>query len=339
MVTERFKSYYVGNIPDGATVNEIWKKFEGYGKVVDVYLAHKKERSGGRFGFVRFDGVKDAKSLEQSFGKIFLGHNSLNINIARFHRKPVIPIDQRNSNNPINHQTSHYSPPPPQPPASAWGFRGLKTFASVVTGAQFCTNNNLNPVKICISPDLDKLLFDNFLLGEVTDYDTLKALPHMLCDEGVIFGKVFFYGGLCALIGFDDADSTTSFLENKGCWGKWFKWLKKRDSTLYWKHERMVDMKIIGLPNDKRRKVLKLNRTRSCPPVTDSVTNSISIDLNRDIPQAQTDLGDTTSNNESRASHEIRKTVEVGAELGFEIVADNQILHEVLAGAGVNFIA
>ncbi|KAI3792215.1 hypothetical protein L2E82_06088 [Cichorium intybus] len=193
-------SFYVSNLPEGATVNEIWKKFEGFGKLVDVYIARKKERSGARFGFVRFAGVQDAKAMEESF-------------------------------------------------ASAWNLRGSKTFANVVSGIQSSVNNNnLNPVKVNISQDLDKLLFDNFLLGEAIDYETLKSLPNMFNDEGVIFGELYFIGGLCTLIGFDDVESTTGLLENKECWEKWFKWLKKGDSNLYWKYERMVDMKIIGLP-------------------------------------------------------------------------------------------
>ncbi|KAI3790440.1 hypothetical protein L2E82_03481 [Cichorium intybus] len=481
-------SFYVGNIPDGVTVNEIWKKFEDFGKVVDVYIAHKRDGHGGRFGFVKFGGVKDVLVLEQTFGKIFLGHNSLNINLAKFHRKPINPTSQKNFNTTTNHQTSHHPPPPPHPSISAWGLRGSKSFASVVSGHQPGINTKSNPVKICISPDLDKLLFDNFLLGEVTDYETLKALPNMLNDEGVIFGKVFFYSGLCVLIGFDDVVSTTvlsvdedvwKFTDLSSCEGRILTELTTRineeitiefgngkhlkigvieleenlapfDAGDSWgennnyinenqnssdddcnneeydsecdmegmsdtwnnndyadreegeihveaqtdanefagkssadivdlvaeessamddvvSHENSTESpierevveesqlnsiidkdagnnnvlkKVFGSLNEVvDEKSLKNQSYQILPPTTDPDTNSVSIDLNRDIPHARTDHGDTNSNNESHASHEIRKTVEVGADLGFEIDADNQILHEVLSGAGVNFIA
>ncbi|KAI3507308.1 hypothetical protein L1887_22251 [Cichorium endivia] len=91
--------------------------------------------------------------------------------------------------------------------------------------------------------------------------------------------------------------------------------------------------------NDKRRKFSKFTCTKSCPPITDNERNSFSIDLNRDVPNRQTEACDNISNDESHASQELRKTVEVGLDLGFEIGADNQILQEVLVGAGVNIVA
>ncbi|KAI3778802.1 hypothetical protein L2E82_08187 [Cichorium intybus] len=183
----------------------------------------------------------DAKILEDSFGKITLAHNILVINIARF---------QRFTRTPVTHQPPHVPPPPPPPlaPISAWGFRGAKSFAKVVAGSSVHSPVTNNRINLPVCPEIDKTLFDTFLLGEVHEWDILKPLPNLLIDEGVIFGRVFFYGGLCTLIGFENKEDALGFLENESCWGKWFKWLKKGDSTLNWKFERVVDMKIVGLP-------------------------------------------------------------------------------------------
>ncbi|KAI3789502.1 hypothetical protein L2E82_02300 [Cichorium intybus] len=68
--------------------------------------------------------------------------------------------------------------------------------------------------------------------------------------------------------------------------------------------------------NDKRRKVSKFTRTKSCPPITDTDRNSFSIDLNRDVSQRQIEPCDNISNSESHASQELRKTVEVDGRSG-----------------------
>lgn len=57
-------SYYVSNLPEGVLKAQIWKSFQKYGRVADIYIGGKKDRSGSTFAFVRFENIRDAKVLE-----------------------------------------------------------------------------------------------------------------------------------------------------------------------------------------------------------------------------------------------------------------------------------
>lgn len=237
-------TFFVGNLPERVSREDLKDLFGAYGKVANTYIANKKDKGGSNFGFVKFMDVDDAKVLEESFKRIYLGNNILTINIARFQRRSPIP-------SPVNRSFGKHPsrfPPPPPPSSSTWNLRGSKSFASIVSRSNPIIKPHLKRINLNMSSDINNTLFGSFLFGETLNLDTLKALPDLLKDAGILFGKVFYYGGSCALIGFDDEMDASNFLANNECWKQWFSWLKKGDSIINWKFERMVDVKIVGLP-------------------------------------------------------------------------------------------
>lgn len=82
--------------------------FGQWGKVTDVFMPKKKNKNGDRFGFVRFEGVKVARVLEE-LDQLWISSFKLRVNISRFNRgKEVveknndrgvtnIKIDQKNA--------------------------------------------------------------------------------------------------------------------------------------------------------------------------------------------------------------------------------------------------
>ena len=49
-----------------------------------MVILHKRNAQGGRFGFVRFIGVKDQMGLERKLDNIWIGLYKLRANVARF---------------------------------------------------------------------------------------------------------------------------------------------------------------------------------------------------------------------------------------------------------------
>ncbi|KAI3500005.1 hypothetical protein L1887_35820 [Cichorium endivia] len=233
-------SFFVSNIPDDTSVDEIRKLFVGFGKVADVYIARKKDRSRLNFGFVKFTGVKNAKSLEGSLGKLKLGNNILSVNIARFSRNGDAVHGMNISKKPAS---SH-----PPPPPSAWNIVGSRSFANVLSGSHTSCEKKVSRIHLNPCSEIDSALFNVFLFGETLDVGTLRKMPHNLKEAGIKFGKVFLYGGLTTLIGFDEPEEARKLLGDDTIWSKWFKWLKRGDSILNWKFERSVVLKIVGLP-------------------------------------------------------------------------------------------
>lgn len=65
-----------------------------------------------------------------------------------------------------------------------------------------------------------------------------------------------------------------------------------------------------------------------------SLSNSASLDLNKDpVPSEATNHA--PNGLDESISSEIRQTVAIGTEIGFQMEADNHILAEVVGGLGV----
>ncbi|CAH1448030.1 unnamed protein product [Lactuca virosa] len=99
-------SYYVSNLPFGIKKFKITKEFEIFGKVVDIYIGGKKDKTGSIFAFVRFEGVRDAKTLKKEMSRVRC-HYILKVNIARY---------QKQSKPNIGFEAMRRPPPPPSPP-------------------------------------------------------------------------------------------------------------------------------------------------------------------------------------------------------------------------------
>ncbi|KAK6133348.1 hypothetical protein DH2020_032919 [Rehmannia glutinosa] len=78
------QTFFVTNFPGDWNQRDLWELFQRYGKVWDVFIPNKRSRNGGRFGFVRFVGVDNAKSLEATLDQIWIGSYKLRVNIPRF---------------------------------------------------------------------------------------------------------------------------------------------------------------------------------------------------------------------------------------------------------------
>ncbi|CAH1427999.1 unnamed protein product [Lactuca virosa] len=79
-------SFFVTNFPNNLNERDLWKLFDEYAKVADIYIARKLSKSGRKFAFVRFLNIKDEKRLEVSLGGVWVGNYHLFVSFARFKR-------------------------------------------------------------------------------------------------------------------------------------------------------------------------------------------------------------------------------------------------------------
>ncbi|GJV55471.1 RNA-directed DNA polymerase, eukaryota [Tanacetum coccineum] len=80
------KSVFVTNFPEGSTTRDLWKVFNDYGTVVDVFIQFKKSKAGKRFVFVRFIKVINLERLVENLCIIWIGKYHLHANVVRFQR-------------------------------------------------------------------------------------------------------------------------------------------------------------------------------------------------------------------------------------------------------------
>ena len=80
-------SFFFSNFPDEMNEVGLWKIFQRWGKVREVIVAGKRTKEGRRFGFVRFQGVRNDKELEYQLDKITIGNRRLFVNLPKYNRR------------------------------------------------------------------------------------------------------------------------------------------------------------------------------------------------------------------------------------------------------------
>ena len=63
-------SFFVADLPGDVTKAEIWKLCSPLGKLVDVYIAGRRDASGTFFGFVRFTKLGNPEETEKGLNNV-----------------------------------------------------------------------------------------------------------------------------------------------------------------------------------------------------------------------------------------------------------------------------
>ncbi|XP_057418659.1 uncharacterized protein LOC130712860 [Lotus japonicus] len=62
----------------------MWRIFQDWGRVWEVFIPNKRDKGGNRFGFVRFSDVTEPSLLARKLDKVFIGNMKLFVNIPKF---------------------------------------------------------------------------------------------------------------------------------------------------------------------------------------------------------------------------------------------------------------
>nr|GEU32791.1 RNA-directed DNA polymerase, eukaryota, reverse transcriptase zinc-binding domain protein [Tanacetum cinerariifolium] len=82
-------SIYVTNFPKHFSSRDLWKNCQEYGREINAYISNRRTKSGDRFGFVRFNRIKDVDRLVKNLCTLWMGRLRLHANVARFQRPPL----------------------------------------------------------------------------------------------------------------------------------------------------------------------------------------------------------------------------------------------------------
>ncbi|KAL4576766.1 hypothetical protein LXL04_012865 [Taraxacum kok-saghyz] len=76
-------SFFVTHLPGDATKSELWKLCAPLNRLVDVYIAGKKDTSGAFFGFVRFAKVVNPEEMEKGLSRLECRGRKMTVNLSR----------------------------------------------------------------------------------------------------------------------------------------------------------------------------------------------------------------------------------------------------------------
>ncbi|MFS7972843.1 putative RNA recognition motif domain, nucleotide-binding alpha-beta plait domain superfamily [Helianthus anomalus] len=83
-VTEFHGRRYNMNLPDRSTKEILWRAFQPYGSVTDAYVAHKKDKRGNSFGFIRYVGVEDVGATVTKMNTVKIFEAKVMVSLAKY---------------------------------------------------------------------------------------------------------------------------------------------------------------------------------------------------------------------------------------------------------------
>ncbi|MCI08394.1 hypothetical protein A2U01_0029471, partial [Trifolium medium] len=88
MVDEtRLTTYFFSDIPDSFGAKAMLNIFQKYGDAVEVVIPAKRDKGGRRFGFARFEHVRDVRKFGIELDNIIIGRDKIYVNVSRFQRE------------------------------------------------------------------------------------------------------------------------------------------------------------------------------------------------------------------------------------------------------------
>jgi len=198
---------------------DLWKVFQRWGRVMDVFVSRKLNARNRKFGFVRFQGVKDVYSLERELSAFWIGTWKMQVNLPKYQRKDG-PRKQRNEGSRLGWN----------PKLSTTSGKGKQTeqvsFAQVVLEGVVKIGTGEN-VSSSLGGQVDyqftvEVEQDDSLEGSYVG--SLKELPSMhVIKESFVMGgfslvKVRYLGGKFVLLSCDDGGSLRNIIADNRPW-------------------------------------------------------------------------------------------------------------------------
>ncbi|CAI9298858.1 unnamed protein product [Lactuca saligna] len=191
-------TFYVAYPQNDISKPMLSESFHRYGKLMDIYILGRKDKSGFYFAFIRFEGVKDVEALLKSLNKVKCGHCIVKVNVSKYVKKNNNFSTRVRSGIPNHKPQHHISSPTSRLQAGI-------SYADVVSGNSHKYPPphplRITPVHLNKVPTVESS-FQSLLTGDIKDIELLKDLPKLLNAEKVIFADVHYAGGLRIILKF-----------------------------------------------------------------------------------------------------------------------------------------
>ncbi|KAK1428401.1 hypothetical protein QVD17_17234 [Tagetes erecta] len=229
-------SFYISNLEADCNPKELALIFDKFGRVVDTYIAGRKDREGSYFGFVRFQNVINKLELEEQLQGVKMNNVILSVNLAK-HGKSVYP---KASHIPIYSNR-------PTPVFSAAPTRTGTSYADAVKPT-LPPQNLENIIRL---EDGESIASRHWavssVVGRALDIQKLCSLSKFFSELPLTPPIIKYIGGFFVLISFANQHDSESFLNDAGVWKSQFSKVEawKGQSLPY---ERIAFVNIHGVP-------------------------------------------------------------------------------------------
>lgn len=252
-------SFFFSNFPDSHGMEEMWKIFHSWGRVNDIYISPRRDKSGRRFGFVDFVDVNQPKVLEAKLDAIWIGTYKLRVNIPRFDSGAVKrprptgrsfnAVDKQDKQHEVRNYASvvqgnkmNASTVVREPPRSfGRAFMNRRRYDGVVR------SNVWNGLEFNVIEE-DMAWLRECFVGKTVDPEGIHCLRRKLDIEGLLCVTLIPMGGNLVLIKAFEGESFEKILEERReVFEKWFTDIRPWNPGLVAK-ERSIWLKFLGVP-------------------------------------------------------------------------------------------
>ncbi|XP_058784954.1 uncharacterized protein LOC131659847 [Vicia villosa] len=228
---------------------DLYDVFKDYGVVDEVIIPGKRDKSGKKFGFVRFFEVVDADNLAVKLDNIFIGKQKLFVNFPRFHRGKEVKQGTF-----AKESVSEENPSKRSHKGAKEGTRDVQSVSQVRSFAAV-TRNTAGPVlprqqylEYVCDTSLVEQRFNRAFVGKVREVGMTYNIQDLFDMEGFFGVKVTALGANLCLLEDREVGEVGKLLEFDRTWvDRWFSEIKKWDKEVF-DGERVAWVRLFGLP-------------------------------------------------------------------------------------------
>ncbi|GAU32253.1 hypothetical protein TSUD_53800 [Trifolium subterraneum] len=171
---DHLTTYFFTKFPDSFDAKAMMNIFQHYGNIVEVVIPTKRDKGGRRFGFARFDKVKDVRRFGIELDNIIIGRNKIYVNPSRFHRESGTRRQHRQEEG--EDQTRYLSKPKVQPRRNGETKKSQHKEAAGLSYAHVVQEGGSHKRKVSILWGQDYSFRANLVLMEEQEEAEINAL-------------------------------------------------------------------------------------------------------------------------------------------------------------------
>ncbi|KAF5785268.1 putative RNA recognition motif domain, nucleotide-binding alpha-beta plait domain superfamily [Helianthus annuus] len=262
-------TFLIQNLADKVNRNILWRAFQQYGFISDVYVARKRDARGRCFGFVRYVGVQNMEETLASMNAVKMfgmkamvslakydkDHKKFNYSPDTYVRSEWRPKEPTNSVNNRDGGTNVQGNPSMKTCSSGPSSAGTAFVHNGISYADRVRSNhqgNTHGAKVVTVESKGALYplhcIGRSIIGYVKEMQSISNIRKALSAEGLVEVGLSYIGGVMFMITCNDKAGARDCLEKHSAF------LHKMFSKVFiWNGEdiplvHLVDLRIIGVP-------------------------------------------------------------------------------------------
>jgi len=169
----------------------MWRIFQRWGKVQDIFISRRLNQRGQRFGFVRYRGISNPQALEKQLDNIRIGNMKIHVNKPKYRRYVDASRKEGGQRSENDGFKNNISPTYKK----VWKRKNTQTYAQIVKGEAMNYNNTsiLAAMEIQVKEEEKEWLHHSYI-GRVKNMSNIELIRESFILNGLDFIRLRYMG-------------------------------------------------------------------------------------------------------------------------------------------------